>query len=99
MKKQDTIDFLLVCLYVDDMIYLGSSESIVAEFKASMMKSFEMSYLGLLHYFLGIEVLKSSDGIFISQGKYANDLLKRLNMLKCKSAPMPMNVNESLTEN
>ena len=99
LKKQGTTDFLLVCLYVDDMIYMGSSESIVAELKASMMKSFEMSDLGLLHYFLGIEVNQSSDGIFISQRKYANDLLKRLNMLKSKYAPTPMNVNESLTEN
>ena len=82
LKKQGTTDSLLVCLYVDDMICMGSSKSIVAEFKASIMKSFEMLDLGLLHYFLGIEVTQSSDGIFISQRKYANNLVKRLNMLK-----------------
>ena len=53
-KKQD--DFLVVCLYVDDIIYMGSSESLVADFKSCMMKIFEMTNLGLLHYFIGLEV-------------------------------------------
>lgn len=68
VKKQGT-DFLVVCLYVDDIIYLGSCDSLLEEFKSSMMKKFEMSDLGLLHYFLGLEVKQCSDGIFISQKK------------------------------
>ena len=63
---------MLVCLYVDDMIYVGSNESIVAEFKAFMKKKFEMSHLGLLHYFLGLEVEPGAVGIFLSQRKYAD---------------------------
>lgn len=46
----------MICLYVDDMIYTGSCESLVAEFKSSMMTNFEMTNLGLLQYFLGLEV-------------------------------------------
>ena len=52
----------MVCLYVDDIIYMGSSNSLVIEFKKCMMNKFEMSDLGLLHYFLGLEVKQGSDG-------------------------------------
>ena len=96
LKREGKKDFLVVCLYVDDMIYMGSSESIVAEFKDCMMKKFEMSDLGLLHYFLGLEVKQGVDGIFISQRKYAMDLLKKFNMVNYKVAVIPMNVNEKL---
>ena len=78
------------------MIYMGSCESIVAEFKARMMNKFEMSYLGLLHYFLGLEVKEGIDGIFILQRKYAMDLFKKFNMVNYKVAATPMNVNEKL---
>jgi len=49
-----------------------------------------------LHYFLGLEVKQGVDGIFISQRKYAMDILKKFNMGNCKVAAMPMNVNEKL---
>ena len=55
-----------------------------------------MSYLGLLHYFLGLEVKQGVDGVFILQRKYAEDLLKRFNMLNYKVAATPMNMNERL---
>ena len=96
MKKQGTSNVLVVCLYVDDMIYMGSCESLVAEFKSSMIDKFETSDLGLQHYFLGLEVNQSAVEIFISQKKYATNLLKRFNMLNCKPALTPMNVNEKL---
>ena len=57
----------MVCLYVDDMIYIGSCESRIDDFKSCMMKTFEMTDLGLLHYFLGLEVKQGADGILISQ--------------------------------
>ena len=95
-KRQGESDFLVVCLYVDDIIYMGSSESLILEFKSCMMKTFEMTDLGLLHYFLGLEVKQAADGIFISQQKYAMDLLKRHNMFGCNTASTPMNVGEAL---
>ncbi|KMT07734.1 hypothetical protein BVRB_6g146570 [Beta vulgaris subsp. vulgaris] len=55
--------------------------------------------LGLLHYFLGLEVKQGADGIFISQRKFAMDLVKRFNLTECKSACTPMNVNEKLSTN
>ncbi|XP_042969189.1 secreted RxLR effector protein 161-like [Carya illinoinensis] len=65
----------------------------IEEFKQEMMKSFKMSDLGLMHYFLGIEVCQDN-GIFISQKKYAEDLLKKFNMSDCKSVTTPLIANE-----
>lgn len=98
LKKQVN-DLLLVCLYVDDMIYMGSSSSLVFKFKENMMKTFEMTDLGKLHYFLGVEIIQAADGIFISQKKYAIDLLRKFKMLNCNSTATPMNVNEKLQIN
>ena len=60
------------------MIYTGSSESLVTEFKDCMMKNFQMSDLGMLHYFLGLEVKQEVDGIFLSQRKYATDFFEKV---------------------
>ncbi|GMP97292.1 hypothetical protein CsSME_00045603 [Camellia sinensis var. sinensis] len=62
----------------------------------SMMQNFEMSDLGLLHYFLGIEVIQNSSGVFICQKKYAMDLLKKFGMENCTPTKTPMNINEKL---
>lgn len=67
-------DVLIVCGYVDDMIYMGSSNALVREFKESMMSEFDMTDLGLLHYFLGLQIQQTNEGIFVSQEKYALDL-------------------------
>ena len=96
LKRQGKNDLLIICLYVDDMIYMGSSSSLINEFKACMKKKFEMSDLGLLHFFLGLEVKQVEDGVFVSQRKYAVDLLKKFNMLNCKVVATPMNSNEKL---
>ena len=53
----------MLCLYVDDMIYTGSCELLVEQFKSCMMQRFEMSDLCLLHYFLGVEVNQGADEI------------------------------------
>ncbi|XP_033509303.2 secreted RxLR effector protein 161-like [Nicotiana tomentosiformis] len=96
VKKQGTSDFLVVYLYVDDMIYKGSCETLVAEFKSCMMKEFEMSDLGTLQYFLGLQVKQEKDGIFVSQRKYVKNLLLRFGMQNCKVAAIPMSANKKL---
>ena len=73
VNKQGNFDFLVVCLYVDDIIHMGSNEVLVEEFKTCMMRKFEMSDLGLLHFFLGVEVVQYEEGIFISLQKYGTD--------------------------
>jgi len=57
---------LIICLYVDDLIFTRNCTTMFEEFKRSMMIEFEMADHGLMHYFLGIEVVQSSEAIFIS---------------------------------
>ena len=71
---------LLVCLYVNDIVYLSSSQALIDEFKHDMQNTFGMTDLGMLNYFLGLEVTQSSDGILITQKKYTEDLLKQYGM-------------------
>ncbi|CAL2265186.1 unnamed protein product [Prunus armeniaca] len=73
---------LIVSLYVDDLIFTGNDESMFAEFKRSMMLEFDMTDLGKMRYFLGIEVMQRTDGIFISQKKYALEVLEKFGMNK-----------------
>ena len=60
------------------------------ESKKKLAEEFEMKDLGLMPYFLGLEVWKSSEGIFLNQGKYAIEIMKKFNMLECKSMATPM---------
>jgi len=66
------------------------------EFKEDMMKTFEMNDLGFMSYFLSIEVSQRNDGIFISQKKYIEDLLKKFKMYGCKPVSTPLVTNEKL---
>lgn len=87
---------LLVSVYDDDVLYMGSSPSVITEFKERVMNLFKMGDLGMLHSFLGLEIKQGEDGMFVSQGKYAAHLLKRFNMTNCQAALTPMNVDEKL---
>ena len=80
---------LLLVLYVDDLIITGSTSFIIDSVKTSLQDRFAMTDLGLLHYFLGIEIHQSSAGITLSQPKYALDLLSRFHMSDCKPAHIP----------
>ncbi|VVA34844.1 Hypothetical predicted protein, partial [Prunus dulcis] len=94
LKKGASI--LIVSLYVDDLIFTGNDEHLIQQFKKDMMSTYEMSDLGLLHYFLGIEVSQTENGIFISQKKYAENILKKFNLLGCKSVATPLIANEKM---
>jgi hypothetical protein len=83
VKIGDKGKLLIVCLYVDDLIFIGNDVVMFKEFKKSMMIEFEMSDLGMMHYFLGIEVVESANGIFVSQKKYVQDILDRFQMRDC----------------
>ncbi|CAL2278987.1 unnamed protein product [Prunus armeniaca] len=94
LKKGASI--LIVSLYVDDLIFTSNNEHLIQQFKKDMMSTYEMSDLGLLHYFLGIEVSQTENGIFISQKKYVENILKKLNLLGCKSVATPLIANEKM---
>jgi hypothetical protein len=89
-------NILIVCLYVDDLIFTGDLS--VDDFKNAMKTKFEMNDLGLMKYFLGIEVDQSDDGIFICQTNYANEVLKRFRMLNCKPAATSMTTGIKLSK-
>lgn len=96
VKRQGKDDILLVALYVDDLVYTGNNKKMVENFKIEMMKKYEMSDLGLLHHFLGIEVYQDEYGVFICQKRYAENILKKFGMNGCKPADIPLVVNGKL---
>jgi hypothetical protein len=87
-KKVGTHLIILV-LYVDDLILTGSDSKLLNHVKISLKKKFEMTDLGFLHYFLGLQVFQTNEGIFLSHSKYACDLLHRFHMDNCKPTPSP----------
>jgi hypothetical protein len=80
--------FLLV--YVDDIIIAISSSSATSELLQALKDDFALKDLGPLHYFLGIEVHHTSDGLRLSQRKYMADLLHCAGVTNCKLSPTPM---------
>eukprot|EP01018_Ginkgo_biloba_P038382 Gb_02966 [translate_table: standard] len=89
---------MIVCIYVDNLIYTGNNENMLREFSVAMKSEFEMTDLGLMNYFLGIEVTQNSDGTFISQEKYANDILKRFRMQNSKATITPIAMGVKLSK-
>jgi len=83
-------DILLVQVYVDDIIFGSTNDTICQQFSKLMHGEFEMSLMGELTYFLGLQIKKICDGIFLSQTKYGLELLKKFEMQDCKSIGTPM---------
>eukprot|EP00253_Pinus_taeda_P035760 PITA_35760 len=88
IKEKDG-KLLIVVLYVDDVIFTSNDDYLIENFKAVMKEEFEMTDMGLLRYFLGIEVDQNKNGILISQVKYVNEVLDRFNMKECKEVITP----------
>ena len=96
VKTKGTSDILIISLYVDDLIFTGNDEKMIEEFKEDMMKKYEMSDLGLLHYFLGIEIHQKEESVFICQNKYAKTILEKFGMSNCNPVATPLIANEKL---
>jgi hypothetical protein len=77
-------DFLLVQIYVNDIIFGGSSHTLVSRFQKMMESEFQMSMMGELTFFLGIQVQQMKHGTFVHQDKYTKDLMKNFNMMELK---------------
>jgi hypothetical protein len=84
-----TDSLLLLVMYVDDFLITGCSTSVIVVFKRILHDSFLMTDMGLLHFFLGLEISQDASCIKLSQAKYAQDLLERFHMTDCKSTPTP----------
>ncbi|GJY09139.1 putative ribonuclease H-like domain-containing protein [Tanacetum coccineum] len=94
--KKDKGDILLVQVYVDDIIFGSTKKSLCDEFEGLMHKRFQMSSMGELTFFLGLQVLQNKDGIFISQDKYVADILKKFEFSTVKTSSTPMEPNKAL---
>ncbi|CAM8953513.1 unnamed protein product [Rhodiola kirilowii] len=90
-------DFLILLVYVDDVIITGTSDTLIAAFKQYIHDQFRIKDLGHLKYFLGLEVARSTDGIFLNQRKYTLELLEEHHLTDCKPAKTPMKTKHSLS--
>ena len=88
IKADHKGNMLIVFLYVDDFIF--TSDFGIEEFMPVMKDEFEITDLGIMRFFGGIEVHQSKIGIFISQSKYAYEILEIFNMMNSKEAPTPV---------
>ncbi|XP_042755281.1 uncharacterized mitochondrial protein AtMg00810-like [Lactuca sativa] len=88
-RKKDG-NTLIVGVYVDDLLVTGSCQEAVKKFKLEMNERFEMSDLGPLAYYLGIEVNQQENCITLKQEAYAKNLLAKTQMLACNPTKSPM---------
>ena len=89
-KKHVGNHILLVQIYVDDIIFGSTNNKLCEEFKKLMQSKFEMSTMGELQYFLGLQIKQQSNGTFIHQSKYVKELLNKFSLKDCKSCSTPM---------
>lgn len=97
-RREHGRDMLIVVVYVDDLLVTGSSLKAILEFKREMQTNFEMSDLGLLTYYLGIEVVQGKNGIILKQDKYALRILEEAQMSSCNLVHVPMEQNPNLSK-
>ncbi|GJZ20095.1 putative ribonuclease H-like domain-containing protein [Tanacetum coccineum] len=96
--KKDKHDIILVQVYVDDIIFGSTKKSWCDEFEALMKSRFQMSSMGELTFFLGLQVKQKEDGIFISQDKYVAEILKKFDFVSVKTASTPIETQKPLVK-
>jgi hypothetical protein len=87
--KKVGIHLIILFLYVDEHILTGSDSKLLNHAKIILKNKFEMTDLGFLHYFLGLQVLQTNEVIFLSQYNYVCDILCHFHMEYCKPTPSP----------
>ncbi|GJZ03652.1 uncharacterized mitochondrial protein-like protein [Tanacetum coccineum] len=96
IKLLELGDILLVQVYVDDIIFGSTKKELCIAFEKLMHDKFQMSSMGELTFFLGLQVKQKKDGIFISQDKYVGEILKKFGFTKVKTASTPMETQKPL---
>jgi hypothetical protein len=92
-------DFLYIQIYMNDIIFGGSSHTLVSRFQKMMKSEFQMSMMGELTFFLCIQVKKAKQDTFVHQAKYTKDIIKKFNMTELKAVSTPMSSMASLGPN
>ena len=88
--QQDNDSIPIIEFYVDDIIFGSDDDSLSQQFAKDTQKEFEMSLLGELTFFLGLQISQRAKGIFITQTKYIKEMLKKFQMEDCKPVSTPM---------
>ncbi|GJU31588.1 reverse transcriptase domain-containing protein [Tanacetum coccineum] len=96
--KSTKKDIMLVQVYVDDMIFGSTKKYWCDEFEALMKSRLQMSSMGKLTFFLGLQVKQNKAGIFISQDKYVAEILKKFDLVNVKTVITPMETKVALTK-
>ncbi|GAA0169340.1 transmembrane signal receptor [Lithospermum erythrorhizon] len=96
--KGDQAHFIIVSVYVDDLLVTENNSEVIQHFMEDMMQVFEMTDLREMSYFLGIEIKRRQNEVFICQEKYAKELLKKFNMENYKIMKTPMCQKEKLCQ-
>nr|GEW76303.1 putative ribonuclease H-like domain-containing protein [Tanacetum cinerariifolium] len=91
-------DNLLVQVYVDDIIFASTRKGMCTKFETMTYKKFQISFMGELTFFLGLQVTQKDNGIFISQDKYVDEILKKFVFSTMKTASTPMETSKPLTK-
>jgi hypothetical protein len=89
-------DILIVQVYMDDIVFGGSSHSLIARFPEDMSKEFKLSMMGELQFFLGLQIKQAKDGTFVHQAKYMKDILKKFKMDNSKPLSTHMSTTTTL---
>jgi hypothetical protein len=85
-------NMITVEVYVDDIIFGSDDEKMSKEFARRMQQEFEMSLIGELNFFLGLQIILPRRGVFIHQSKYVKDMLKKFQLEDCKPVSTPMTI-------
>ncbi|KAK2402513.1 putative mitochondrial protein [Trifolium repens] len=96
--KQEKGKFIIAQIYVDDIVFGGMSDAMVQHFVQQMQSEFEMSLVGELTYFLGLQIKQMDDTIFISQSKYARNIIKKFGMDNATHKRTPAPTHLKLTK-
>jgi hypothetical protein len=96
--KVDRDNILIIEVYVDDIIFGSDDDKMSKKFSQDMHNEFEMSLLGELTFFLGLQISQLDEGIFISQTKYIKEMLKKFGMEDCKPVSTPMVIGCKLSK-
>ncbi|KAG6401021.1 hypothetical protein SASPL_137866 [Salvia splendens] len=97
-KRSENGGFFGVVIYVDDILIASSDTTLIASFKDFLAAHFKLKDLGNPKYFLGIEIARNKSGLFISQHKYALDLVSDSGLLGCKPSTTPMDSTKHLQQ-
>ena len=97
--KANENELLIVVVYVDDIMFGSKKYGLAKGFAEEMKSEFEMSMIGEITFYLGLQIQQKNTGIFISQEKYLREMLKRFQMEDCKPLSTPMIIGGKLCAN